>query len=54
MILRLLAKTQMEDERQKSLAPPSMTLVAKGSKPKSKRLFRGKQAKKGQHVPQNS
>jgi len=41
----------MEDERQKLLAPPSVALVAKESKPKSKRPFRGKQAKKGQHAP---
>jgi len=45
---------EIEDERQKSLAPPSVALVAKGGKPKGKRPFRGKQAKRGQHVPQNS
>jgi len=31
-----------------------VALVAKGSKPKGKRPFRGKQAKKGQHASQNS
>ena len=45
---------EMEDERQKSFAPPNVALVAKGSKPKGKRPFRGKQAKKGPHSPQNS
>jgi len=44
----------MEDKRQKLLAPPSVALAAKGSKPKGKRPFRGKQTKKGQHAPQNS
>jgi len=43
----------MEDRRQKSLAPPSVALVAKGSKPKGKRPFRGKLTKKGQYAPQN-
>jgi len=32
----------MENKRRKSLAPPSLTLVAKGSRPKGKRPFRGK------------
>ena len=31
-----------------------MALVAKGGMSKGKRPFRGKQAKKGQHTPQNS
>ena len=31
-----------------------MALVAKGGKTKGKRPFPGKQAKKGQHVPQSS
>jgi len=44
---------QMEDEH-KSLALPNVALVAKGSKPKGKRPFRGKQAKKGQRSLQNS
>jgi len=44
----------MEGERQRSLAPPSVALVAKGRKPKGKRPFRGKQVKKGQNAPQNS
>ena len=44
----------MEDECQKSFAPPNVALVAKGSKPKGKRPFRGKLAKKGQHAPQSS
>jgi len=44
----------MEDERQKSLAPPSVALVAKGSKPKGKRPFHGKQAEKGPRAPQKS
>ena len=44
----------MEDERQKSIAPPSVALGAKGGKSKGKRPFRGKQAKKGQHAPQSS
>ena len=39
---------EMEDERQKSLAPPNVALVAKESKPKGKRPSCGKQAKKGQ------
>jgi len=43
----------MEDKRQKSLAPSSVALVAKESKPKGKSPFRGKLAKKGQHAPQN-
>jgi len=38
---------EMEDERQKSLAPLSVALVAKGGKSKGKRPFHGKQAKKG-------
>ena len=38
---------EMEDKRQKSLVPPCVALVAKGSKPKGKRPFRSKQAKKG-------
>ena len=44
----------MGDERHKSLAPPNVALVAKGSKPKGKRPFRGKQAKKGPCASQNS
>jgi len=44
----------MEDEHQKSLAPPSVALVAKGSKPKGKKPFHGKLFKKDQHAPQNS
>jgi len=36
----------IEDEHKKSLAPSHVALVAKGSKPKCKRPFRGKQAKK--------
>jgi len=44
----------MEDKCQKSLAPPCVALVGNGSKPKGKRPFRGKLAKKGKHAPQNS
>jgi len=44
----------MENKHRKSLAPPSVALVAKRSKPKCKRPFRGKLAKKGKHAPQNS
>jgi len=43
----VLKHLEMEDERQKSLAPPSVALVAKGGKSKGKRPFHGKQAKKG-------
>ena len=45
---------EMEDERQKSLTPLSVAFVAKGSKPKGKTLFRGKQTKKSPRAPQNS
>ena len=45
---------KLEDEHQKSLAPPSLALVAKGSKLKGNRPFRGIRAKKGQYAPQNS
>jgi len=38
---------EMEDEKQISFAPSSVALVAKGSKPKGKRPFRGMQAKTG-------
>ena len=44
----------MEDDRQKSLAPPSVALVAKGGKSKGKGPFCGKQANKGQHARQSS
>ena len=45
---------EMEDERQKSLVPLSVAFVAKGSKPKGKRPFCVKQAKKGPRAPENS
>jgi len=45
---------KMEDERQKSLAPPSVSLVIEGGKSKGKTPFHGKQAKKGQHAPRSS
>jgi len=35
----ILKHLEMEDERQKSLAPPSVALVVKGTKPKGKRPF---------------
>ena len=50
----VLKHLEMEDERQKSLAPLSAELVAKGGKLKGKRPFRGKQAKKSQPASQNS
>jgi len=40
----------MEDERLKSLVPTSVAFVARGSKPKGKRLYHGKKAKKGPHT----
>jgi len=42
---------EIEDEQQKSLAPPRVALVSKQGKSKGKRPFRGKQAKKAQHAP---
>jgi len=50
----ILKHLEMEDERQKSLAPPSVALVSRGGKSKGNRPFRGKQAKKDQHAPQSS
>ena len=50
----ILKHLKMEDEQQKSLAPPSVALVANEGKSKGKRPFRGKLAKKGQHAPQSS
>jgi len=47
----VLKHLEMEDEQQKSFAPPSVALVAKGGKSKGKRPFCGKQAKKDQHAP---
>ena len=44
----------MEDEHQKSLVPLCVAFVSKESKLKGKKPFRGKQAKKGPHAPQNS
>jgi len=41
----------MEDERQKLLVSLSVAFTAKGSKPKGKRFFRGKQAQKGRRAP---
>ena len=40
-------RLEMEDERQKSLTPPFVALVVRGSEPKGKRPFRDKQVKKG-------
>ena len=45
---------ELEGERQKSRAPPSVALVAKESKPEGKSAFYAKQATKGPHTPQNS
>jgi len=50
----ILKHLEMVDERKKSLAPPNVALVAKESKPKGKRPFHDKQAKKGPRTPQNS
>ena len=42
---------KMEDERQKVLAPFGVAFVGNDNKPKGKRPFRGKQAKKGPRAP---
>ena len=49
-----MKQPEIEDEWQKSLAPPSVALIAKGGKSKGKKPFHGKQAKKGQHASQIS
>jgi len=45
---------EMEKERFKLYAPPSVAFVAKGSGPKARKTYRGKKPKKGLRSPQNS
>jgi len=44
---------EMEEERLKLYAPPSMAFVAKGLGPKHRKSYRGKKPKKGLCPPQN-
>ena len=45
---------EMEEERLKLYAPPSVTFVAKGLGPRGRKPYCSKKPKRGSHPPQNS